>query len=136
MGNSGDGTLLPAVAERLSLPHLGEVVGASMMDERVVARRRSGTVVRLYAGKPPIVLCLAAAPSESAGAEAGAWTSAVGSTEVWTLGQAGLTSAELSYRKRFRPHASAGPTGAPRVFPDAPSLVARLLADGLLSGSS
>jgi electron transfer flavoprotein alpha/beta subunit len=133
-GDGGRGAVGPAVAERLGLPHLGEVVGASMMDDRVVARRRSGTVVRLYAGKPPSVLCVAAAPTESPAAEAGGWTSAVGETEVWTLGQAGLTGAELSYRKRFKPHPSLGPVGAPRLFADVAQLAARLQADGLLSG--
>lgn len=134
-GDGGRGAVGPAVAERLSLPHLGEVVGVQAMEGRIVAKRRSGPVVRLYAGRPPLVLCVAQAPADAAAPEAAGWTAAAGSTEVWTLGQAGLTAAELSYRKRFRPHPSPGPSPSPRVFADVAALVERLRADGLLTGS-
>jgi hypothetical protein len=56
-----------------------------------------------------------------------------GTTEAWTLAQAGLTGAELAYRKRFRPQPVAGPTPSPRVFPNVAELVERLRADGVLA---
>jgi electron transfer flavoprotein alpha/beta subunit len=126
-GSEGRGAVGPAIAERLAVPHLSEVVAAEQMDDRVVAKRRSGAVVRMYAAKPPVVLCAAPPPLQGA-------IPAAGETEVWTLGQAGLTAAELSYRKRFRPHTATGPKAQPRVFTDAAQLAARLKADGLLAG--
>lgn len=134
-GDRGRGAVGPALAERLQVPHLSDVIGAQLVDGRVVARRRAGAVVRLYAARPPVVLCVSALAGALAKPEAAGWTAAAVSTEEWTLEKVGLTPAELSYRKRFRPHPAPGPTATPRVFADAPSLLERLRSDGLLSGS-
>jgi len=135
-GDRGRGAVGPALAERLGVPHLGDVVGAQVTDGRVVARRRSGPLVRLYAAKPPVVLCVAGEHRPGALTEAAGWTAAVADTEVWTLAQAGLTGAELAYRKRFRPQPQEGPRGQPKLFPDAAALAARLRDDGLLPEGS
>lgn len=132
-GDDGRGAVGPAVAERLSVPHLGDVIGASMMEARVVARRHSGAVVRLYAARPTVVLCVC---TGDVSANASANPNASGSTESWTLQQAGLTGAELAYRKRFRPQWAPGPTPSPRLFKDVPALVERLRADGVLGQKS
>lgn len=138
-GDGGRGAVGPAVAERLGVPHLGEVVGAQVIESRVVARRRSGTMVRMYGGAPPLVLCVApvALARAAAPSEAAAWTSAAkdsGEAEVWTLDRIGLTSAELAYRKRFRPQPAPGPVATPLRFANARELVARLRSDGVLPG--
>jgi electron transfer flavoprotein beta subunit len=130
-GDEGRGAVGPAVAERLAIPHLGEVIGAQIDDGRVVARRRSGSVVRLYAARPPLVLCASTVAGE---AKAKVAQPGASMTESWGLGQAGLTGAELAYRKRFRPHPSAGPESKARVFTDVSALVERLRADGVLTG--
>jgi electron transfer flavoprotein alpha/beta subunit len=130
-GDEGRAAVGPAVAERLAVPHLGDVLGASMMDARVVARRRSGSLIRLYAARPPVVLCVSVADATTANAGAPP-AGAAGSTEEWTLTQAGLTGAELAYRKRFRPQPSPGPTPSARVFSDVAELIERLRADGVL----
>jgi electron transfer flavoprotein alpha/beta subunit len=127
-GDLGRGAVGAAVAERLGIPHLGDVVGASMMEARVVARRRSGALVRLYASRPPVVLCVSSADVTATGT-----ANATGTTEAWTLQQAGLTGAELAYRKRFRPLPSAGPVQSAKVFADVAQLVERLRADGVLA---
>jgi hypothetical protein len=127
-GDEGRGAVGPAVAERLGVPHLGDVIGASIVEGRVVARRRSGPVVRLYAAKPPVVLCALPSPADGEGA-------APPSIENWNLGQAGLTGAELAYRKRFRPHPSSGPEAQPRTLADVSALIERLRADGVLQGA-
>jgi electron transfer flavoprotein alpha/beta subunit len=131
-GDRGRGAVGPAVAERLAVPHLGDVVGATITDGKLVVRRRSGLRVRMYAGKTPAVLCVAGESRPQVAPEAAGWTAAVAETEEWTLGKAGLSPAELGYRRRFKPHPSSGPTSAPRVFADAASLAARLRADGLI----
>jgi len=131
-GDRGRGAVGAAVAERLQVPHLSDVIGAQLVDGRVVARRRAGAVVRLYAARPPVVLCVSATAGALPKPEAAGWTAAAGSTEDWTLEKVGLTPAELSYRKRFRPHPSPGPNATPRVFADVPSLLERLRSDGLL----
>jgi electron transfer flavoprotein alpha/beta subunit len=136
-GDRGRSAVGAAVAERLSLPHLSAVVGCAKMGDRVVARRRSGGRVRLYAAAPPLVLCVADASVVDATATAAAgWEAAASESpeEVWTLAQAGLQPHELAYRKRFRAQPLPGPTAAPRVFSDARKLADRLKRDGLLGG--
>lgn len=139
-GDQGRGAVGPALADRLGLPHLGAVIGAEVVDGRVVARRREGEVVRLYAAKPPLVLHVSATAASTATAAAGAaeaagWTEAVATTEVWDLAKAGLSPHELAYRRRYRTERPA-PGGEariarPRTFPSAGELAARLRDDGL-----
>ena len=128
-GDAGRAAVGPALAERLGIPHLGDVVGASMMEARVVARRRSGAVVRLYASRPPVVLCVSSYDPPAGDKP----QPDKGTTEAWALGQAGLTAAELAYRKRFKPQPSEGPAQAAKVFADVAQLVERLRADGVLA---
>jgi electron transfer flavoprotein alpha/beta subunit len=138
-GDRGRSAVGAAVAERLGLPHLASVVGCGKMGERVVARRRAGGRVRLYAASPPLVLCVSDASVVDAGAtEAAGWASAAADAkdEVWSLAQAGLQPHELAYRKRFRAQPLKGPVSAPRVFTDARKLAERLKRDGLIGGGS
>jgi len=140
-GDQGRGAVGPALAERLGLPHLGAVIGAELVDGRLVARRREGEVVRLYAAKPPVVVHVSAvvAPSKEAAsaAEAAGWTEAVTTTEVWDLAKAGVPAHELAYRRRYRtehPTTEGGapaPAARPRLFSSAAALAARLRDDGL-----
>jgi electron transfer flavoprotein alpha/beta subunit len=136
-GDSGRGAVGPALAERLSVPHLSSVIAARKMDDRVVASRHTGSLVRLYAAQPPLLLCAAAAPGLSDPESAG-WTAATASTEGWSLANVGLTATELSYRRRYRPRplsgSTAGPLSTPHRFADIASLLARLRQDGLVPG--
>jgi electron transfer flavoprotein beta subunit len=125
-GDRGRGAVGPALAERMQLPLLGQVLAIERDGKRVMARRRFRTVIKLYAAELPAVVCLLvdentplppAPPLE---------------LEPWGLARVGLTAAELTYRKRFLPHPSPGPEKVARRLPDARALAERLRADGLL----
>jgi electron transfer flavoprotein alpha/beta subunit len=136
-GDSGRAAVGPAVAERLGVPHLSDVLGVRVLDERLVARRRVGSVVRLYAAKAPMVLAMAAAaPASTEPDEAAGWTAALATTEAWSLADVGLQPTDLSYRRRFRAavpaEGIAPPAARPRTFASATELVERLRADGVL----
>ena len=129
-GDGGLGAVGPALAERLGVPHLGHVFAVGRGEGRVIVRRGAGAEMRAYAGTPPVVLCVTP-DGKPTPADGG-----TGTTEVWTLEQAGIAAAEVAYRKRFRARPEPGPTAKPRVFDDARALAARLLADGLVGGPS
>jgi electron transfer flavoprotein alpha/beta subunit len=127
-GDSGTAAVGPALAERLGWPHLGRVHDAWMEKDRLHVRRRGTEGLRKLAAAPPALLCLADdgvthSPGEPSGEIA---------VEGWTLSDASLTAAELSYRRSFRPQPAEGPKAVPRRFADVPSLLARLRADGLV----
>jgi electron transfer flavoprotein alpha/beta subunit len=124
-GDSGSGAVGPALAERLGWPHLGRVLDAWEESGKLFARRRGATGLRKLAAAPPAVLCLAPDPS---------LTLSDGELAVdsWTLTDAALTAAELSYRRSFRPRPGQGPKGEPRRFASVASLVERLRADGMV----
>jgi electron transfer flavoprotein alpha/beta subunit len=124
-GDAGTAAVGPALAERLGWPHLGRVLDAWVEKDRLYARRRVPGELRKLSALPPAVLCVA---------DDGATGVPEGSVDVesWTLAQASLTAAELSYRRSFRPMPAEGPKRQPRRFPDVPSLLARLRADGLV----
>lgn len=126
-GDADRASVGPAVAERLGMPHLGNVVGATVEDGKIVAQRRTRGVVRRFAGAAPCVLCLLTHELEPVHVNA-----AAGEEETWTLSRIGLTAAELSYRRRFKPVPSPGPPHAPRVFDNVAALAERLRADGLI----
>jgi len=142
-GDRGRGAVGPTVADRLQLPHLGDVLSVSVLDDRVVAKRRAQRegVVRLYAAKPPMVLQIRAPaeikPAQTSSDEAAGWMEALG-TEAWTLADVGITPSELAYRRRFRPRTVAElgnrtpPISRPRIFASAAELLVRLQADGLV----
>jgi electron transfer flavoprotein alpha/beta subunit len=125
-GDRGRGAIGPAVAERLALPHLGRVIAVELDGARLVVRRLAAARAQRFAATPPVVLCMAVAVDERAleGPEA--------AVDAWTLGDVGLTPAEVAYRRRFRPELAAGPTHAPLRFDSPAALVERLRADGLL----
>jgi hypothetical protein len=83
-------------------------------------------VVKLYAAELPAVVCLILDE------DAPLPTAPPAELESWTLARAGLTAAELTYRKRFSPHPSPGPQREARRLDDARALAERLRADGLL----
>ena len=103
-GDRGRGVVGPAVAERLGVPLLGQVIAISLDDGKLVAKRRGRDVVRSYAAALPALVCLivdgrAQAPRPAASA---------GEVESWTLSKVGLSAAELSYRKHFASEAGQG----------------------------
>lgn len=123
-GDGGSAAVGPALAERLGWPHLGRVLDAWIEKDRLYARRRTPGELRKLSALPPAVLCVAD--------EGAVELSGQLEVEGWTLAEAQLTAAELSYRRSFRPVAAEGPKHQPRRFPDVPSLVQRLKADGLV----
>jgi electron transfer flavoprotein beta subunit len=125
--DGGTAAVGPAVAERLGWPHLGRVVDAAVENGRLVAKRRIGNSMRKLAAAPPAVLCVSEEPM-------GPLTAAAGDLklETWSLADAALTAAELTYRRSFRPQPAEGPTGEARRFANIDELVARLRADGLV----
>lgn len=127
-GDRGRGAVGPAVAERLGVPLIGQVLAVELRDGKVVARRRARDVVRSYGSALPALVCVIVDPAAAfAVGEAG-------EIESWTLSKVGLSGAELGYRKHFRPLPTKGPVPSPRKLEDAAALAARLRADGLLRG--
>jgi len=129
-GDRGRGVVGPAVAERLGLPLLGQVLSVESRDGKLMARRRGRDVVRSYAALLPALVCLIVDPeaASTGGTDAG-------EVEAWTLPKVGLSAAELSYRKHFATKPAKGPTRKPRRFPDVAALAAQLRADGLIRGA-
>ena len=129
-GDRGRGVVGPAVAERLGVPLLGQVLAIELGgDGKRVARRRGREIVRSYAAALPALVCVlvdAAAPSASGDA---------GEVESWTLSKVGLSAAELSYRKHFATRPAKGPTPKPRRFENAAALAAQLRAEGFVPGA-
>jgi electron transfer flavoprotein beta subunit len=125
-GDRGRGAVGPALAERMQLPVLAQVLAISRDGKRVMARRRFRGVVKLYAAELPAVVCLIL------DGDVALPTAPPAEIESWSLARAGLTAAELSYRKRFLPHPAPGPERQARRLADARALVERLRADGLL----
>jgi electron transfer flavoprotein alpha/beta subunit len=130
-GDRGRGIVGPAVAERLSLPLLGQVVSLALDGDKLVAKRRGRDRVRVFAAALPALACVLVDGDGGAAATA----SDAGEVESWTLSKVGLSAAELSYRKHFASKAAKGPTAKPRRFNDAATLAAQLRAEGLLVDS-
>ncbi len=129
-GDRGRGVVGPAVAERLSLPLLGQVRSIEVREGKLVAKRAARDVVRTYAAALPAVVCMlvddkATAPT---GGDAG-------EVETWSLTRVGLSAAELSYRKHFATRPAKGPARGPRRFDDVGQLAARLRAEGFVKGT-
>ena len=57
-GDCGRGVVGPAVAERLGVPLLGQVLSVALDDGKLVAKRRGREVVRSYAAALPALACL------------------------------------------------------------------------------
>ena len=136
-GDRGRGVVGPAVAERLGVPLIGQVLGVEVRDGKIVAKRRGRDVVRSYGAAPPaLVSMIVDAAAAYAVGDAGEprERSEPIEMESWALTKVGLSGAELSYRKHFRPQPVKGPVPSPRRFADAAALAARLRADGLVRG--
>jgi electron transfer flavoprotein alpha/beta subunit len=129
-GDRGRGVVGPAVAERLGVPLLGQVLTVEAGDGKLVAKRRGRDVVRSYAAAPPALVCLLL-DGEATQAHA----ADAGDVESWTLSKVGLSAAELSYRKHFATRPAKGPTPKPRKLADVAALAAQLRAEGLLGGA-
>ncbi len=128
-GDRGRGAVGPAVAERLGVPLLGQVLAVEIREGKLVARRRARDVVRSYAAALPALVCMIVdgdAPRSAGDA---------GEVESWTLSKVGLSAAELSYRKHFATHPAKGPTPKPRRLPDVGALAGQLRAEGLIGGA-
>jgi len=128
-GDRGRGVVGPAVAERLGVPLLGQILTVEISDDKLVAKRRGRDVVRSFAAAPPALVCLLldGEPTQT--------TADAGEVESWTLTKVGLSAAELSYRKHFATKPAKGPTPKPRKLADVNALVAQLRAEGLLRGA-
>ena len=131
-GDRGRGVVGPAVAERLGIPLLGQVLSLALDGDKLVAKRRGRERVRSYAAALPALVCVLVDDGESAPAAAQA--SEAGEVESWTLSKVGLSAAELSYRKHFASKPAKGPTPKPRRFDDVRALAAQLRAEGLVGG--
>jgi electron transfer flavoprotein alpha/beta subunit len=127
--DGGTGAVGPALAERLGWPHLGRVLDAWLEGDRLFARRRGPSGLTKLAAAPPAVLCVAEEPPAPL---------ADGNSDLkidqWSLSDASLTAAELTYRRSFRPRPVEGPEARPHKFADVAALVGRLRADGLVRG--
>jgi electron transfer flavoprotein beta subunit len=131
-GDRGRSAVGPALAERLQLPLLAQVIGVERDGERLLARRRFRGVLKLYAVTPPAVVCLLLDEAASTPAPGESKAEPKPEVESWTLERVGLTAAELIYRRRFLPHLSPGPEHKPRRLKDVRALLERLRADGLV----
>jgi electron transfer flavoprotein alpha/beta subunit len=131
-GDRGRNAVGPATAERLSIPHLGQITQISLRDGRAVVRRREGGLTRLFAAALPALLCLPP-PRRPERAAPPAPKTPPRSVEVWTLPDLQLSAHELQYRRRFFTQApvSAAVEETPQVL-DAVALVDRLTKEGLL----
>jgi electron transfer flavoprotein alpha/beta subunit len=130
-GDRGRNAVGPATAERLSIPHLGQLTQISLRDGRAVVRRREGGLTRLFAAAPPVLLCLP--PPRRSEPAAPPMPGAARSVDVWTLQDLQLSAHELQYRRRFCPQVPviAAAEETPQVL-DAVALVDRLTKEGLL----
>jgi electron transfer flavoprotein alpha/beta subunit len=126
-GDRGRGVVGPAVAERLGVPLLGQVIEVRLDEGKLVAKRRGRDVVRSYAAALPALACVIVDESTASSGAGDA-----GEVDNWTLSSVGLSAAELSYRKHFATRPAKGPTPKPRRFADVGALVAQLRAEGLL----
>jgi len=131
-GDRGRGVVGPAVAERLGVPLLGQVLTVALDDGKIVAKRRGRNMVRTYAAAPPALLCMLLGESATATATA----ADIGEVDVWTLSKVGLSAAELSYRKHFASKPAKGPTAKARKLDSVATLAAQLRAEGLIRGQS
>ncbi|MGZ3427316.1 MAG: hypothetical protein ACXVCV_11740, partial [Polyangia bacterium] len=129
-GDRGRGVVGPAVAERLGVPLLGQILTIEATEGKLIAKRRGRDVVRSYAAAPPALVCLLL-DGEATQANA----ADAGDVDSWTLSKVGLSAAELSYRKHFATRPAKGPTSKPRKFADVAALAAQLRAEGLLRGA-
>jgi len=125
--DGGSAAVGPALAERLGWPHLGRVLDAWFEQDRLFARRRGAKGLHKLATNPPAVLCV----SESA-----AMLPTTGELKIdeWSLADASLNAAGISYRRSFRPLKTEGPRAQPHRFDDVAQLAERLRADGLVRG--
>jgi electron transfer flavoprotein beta subunit len=132
-GDRGRNAIGPATAERLSIPHLGQVVQITLRDGRAVVRRREGGLVRLFAAAPPVLLCVPPPRQPETPKTIEPPPSSTPRPAVWTLADLQLVTLELQYRRRFYPSAAAphAEGDAPQVL-DAVALVDRLTKEGLL----
>jgi electron transfer flavoprotein alpha/beta subunit len=125
-GDRGRGAVGPAVAERLSMPHLAGVVAVERRDAEVRVTRHRGHELRTYHGVPPVLLActLGATPSEAAASSDAAIT-------ALDLTALQVSVHELQHRRHFRPSAGVGPSPRPHVVASVEVLSERLARDGL-----
>jgi electron transfer flavoprotein alpha subunit len=128
-GDRGRGAVGPAVAERLSMPHLGAVVAVEARDASLCVTRRHGATLRSYSGTPPVLLaCALPAIAPNSLVDSPATTATMLSLDLETLK---ITTPELQYRRHFRPAAGVGPSPRPHLVSNVEMLSERLMRDGL-----
>ncbi|MEO6955037.1 MAG: hypothetical protein ABI321_24770 [Polyangia bacterium] len=126
-GDRGRGAVGPAVAERLSLPHLGAVYGVEVARDHLLVDRQLGSSIQRLRGTPPVVLaCVLPALTPTARASAPSST-----VELLELEALHITQQELLHRRRFRPEPGAAVASAPRVLASVDRLADRLARDGV-----
>ena len=126
-GDRGRGAVGPAVAERLTLPHLGAVYGVELARDHLLVDRQLGASVQRLRGTPPVVLACVL-PREAPAPVAA--TPSV-ELELLDLDALHITQQELLHRRRFRPEPGAALPSAPRVFASVDRLADRLARDGV-----
>jgi len=131
-GDRGRGVVGPAVAERLGVPLLGQVVSIAVEGDKLVAKRRGRELVRTFAAALPALVCMLPDLDATTSQHDVPSANSAGDVDSWSLAKVGLSAAELSYRKHFASKAAKGPTPKPRKFPDAAALAARLRDEGLI----
>ena len=127
-GDRGRGAVGPAVAERLSLPHLGAVYAVELSRDHLLVDRQLGPRVQRLRGTPPVVLACVLAPEARTTPAAAAPSRAIEPLDLEALH---ITPQELLHRRRFRPTVGPVPAGRPRVLASVERLTDRLARDGV-----
>ena len=126
-GDRGRGAVGPAVAERLSIPHLGAVQAVELARDHLLVDRQLGSGVQRLRGTPPVVLACVL-PAEPSSAVVVAPSASIEALDLEALH---ITPQELLHRRRFRPVTGAAPASRPRVLASIDRLVERLARDGV-----
>ena len=133
-GDRGRGVVGPAVAERLGMPLLGQVVSLALDGDKLVAKRRGRDVVRSYAAALPALVCMLADSDASTSHLDMASASDAGDVEQLDAveGRAERGRAELS--QAFRDQGSQGADAEAAQVRRRGALAAQLRAEGLVGG--
>jgi hypothetical protein len=140
-GEEGRGAVGPALAERLGIPSLHSVTGCAMSEGSFVALQRLATGERVLRSAGSLLVTVPAVAGVDGTTGVSTPTLRV---ETWSLQQAGLSAAELRFRRRYRLHpvtpddpnharfVELGRQLRPAPLESAHALAERLLADGTI----
>ena len=126
-GDRGRGAVGPAVAERLSLPHLGAVYAVELARDHLLVDRQLGATVQRLRGTPPVVLACVLPREAPVPVSASPFVE----VELLDLEALHITQQELLHRRRFRPEPGPALPSTPRLFASVDRLADRLARDGV-----